>query len=252
MKKIFIIFILVLKLSFSFGQELKKQYQDVISKFIDCIKTQNKEKLSSLILYPLKREYPIPDIKNKQEFLKKYNEIFDDSLIQKIVKSNLTKDWCEMGWRGLMFLNGDIWISTNGNLIALNYQSKFEKSKLIELIDADKLCLNESIRKFERAECLLETSKYRIRIDNLGNDIYRYTSWLINSKMSEKPNLIVVNGEFVFDGSGGNGSYVFKNGDYIYECSIIIMGEKDSPPAYLTISKDGKVIFYQKAKIIRN
>lgn len=252
MRKLSIIFILVLNFSFSFGQELKKQYQDVISNFIDCFKTQNKEKLSSLISFPLKREYPIPDIKTKQEFLKKYNEIFDDSLTQMIVKSKPTKDWCEMGWRGLMFLNGDIWLETNGKLIAVNYQSNFEKLKLLELIDADKLSLHESIRKFERPEFLLETSKYRIRIDNLGNDIYRYTSWLINSKMSDKPNLIVLNGEFVFDGSGGNSSFIFKKGDYIYDCAIIIMGEKGSPPAYLTVSKGGKVIFYQKAKIIRN
>ena len=252
MRKLSIIFILVLNFSFSFGQELKKQYQDVISNFIDCFKTQNKEKLSNLISFPLKREYPIPDIKNKQEFLKRYKEIFDDNLTQMIVKSKPTKDWCEMGWRGLMFLNGDIWLETNGKLIAVNYQSNFEKLKLLELIDADKLSLHESIRKFERPEILLETSKYRIRIDNLGNNIYRYASWLINSKMSDKPNLVLLNGKFVFDGSGGNGSYVFKNGDYIYECGIILMGEKGSPPADLTISKGGKEIFYQKAKIIRN
>ena len=251
MRKLSIIFILVLNFSFSFAQDLNKHYHKVISNFIDCIKAQNKEKLSSLISYPLKREYPIPDIKNKQEFLKRYNEIFDDSLIKIIVKYKPPKDLTKMRFVGSICLDGEIWIDTEGKLFAINYHSKFEQRELKELIDEDKRSLHESIKEFERPECLLETSKYRFRIDDLGDYIYRYTSWLIKSKMSDKPNLVLLNGKFVFDGSGGNGSYVFKNGDYIYECGIIIMGEKESPPADLTISKGGKVIFYQKAKIIR-
>jgi len=78
MRKLTIILILALIFSFSFGQEINKKYLKEISNFIDCFKTQNIEKLSSLISFPLKREYPIPDIKNKQEFLKRYNEIFDE------------------------------------------------------------------------------------------------------------------------------------------------------------------------------
>ena len=69
--------------------------------------------------------------------------------------------------------------------------------------------------------------------------------------MSDKPDLIIMNGEFIQEGGGGNYTYEFKNGEYVYDCSIIIIGEETSPPALLTIFKDTKEILSQKAKIIR-
>ena len=52
------------------------------------------------------------------------------------------------------------------------------------------------------------------------------------------------------DGNGGNHSFEFINGEFKYECSIIVMGKQNSPPAYLTIYKGDKEIFSQKAIIV--
>lgn len=250
MRKSTIALILVLNIFFSFGQDMNNKNLKVITNFIECIKSQNKESLSNMISFPLQREYPIPEIRNKQEFLKRYNEIFDDHLIKMILKSKPTKDWSVMGWHGLMLLDGQVWLDFNGKLIGVNYQTNFEERKLKELIDSDKNSLYESIKVFKLPICVLETSRYRIRIDILGNNKYRYASWSLKSKMSDKPDMIIQNGEFVPDGSGGNHSYVFKNANFVYECGIIEMGEDNSPPAYLTVSKGDKVILSQDAKII--
>jgi hypothetical protein len=210
-----------------------------------------KETISDMISYPFDREYPIPIIKNKQEFIKRYNEIFDDSLKQMIINSDPSKDWADMGWRGLMFKQGDIWIDFNGRLMTINYQSAYEKDLLKKYILDDKNNLNPALREFYRPLYILETSKFIIRIDELENYKFRYASWPIFKTMLDKPDLILYNGEFVAEGTGGNHSYQFKNGDYTYECSIIIMGEEGSPPARLTIIKDDTEILSQNATIVK-
>ena len=80
---------LIFKLSSA--QELKKEEQDAVQTFIDCIESKDIEKLTTIVKFPLKRSHPIPAIKNGTEFLKRYEEIFDDSLINMIIKSDVKK-----------------------------------------------------------------------------------------------------------------------------------------------------------------
>ena len=247
-KKVAFIF-LCLNLTFVSGQELSVKNQKTVQNFIETIKTKNKEKISKIVSYPLKREYPISEIKNKNELLKRFDEIFDDKLMSLIVKSKIKTDWSEMGWRGIMLLDGEVWLNSTGELIAVNYQSQFEKKKKEELITILKNSLHESLRNFKRPVCVLETSKYRIRIDDMGNQKFRYASWKLQAKLNEKPDVVFENGVEELDGNGGNCSYIFKSGDYTYECGIVEMGEDDAPPAYLTVTKGAKEILSQNAKI---
>lgn len=246
-----IVLLLTIALSFSaFGQQLEKEYQNFISDFIYQVKHRQIEKLSSKIIFPLKREYPISDIKNKADFVKRYHEIFDRELVSKISSSKPTLDWSAVGWRGIMLFNGDVWLDYDGRLKAVNYQSEIEKTKRSELIRLEKNKLHISIKVFENPIHILETEKYRIRIDDLGKENYRYSSWPIKSKINDKPSLIITKGEYIPDGSGGNHTFRFKNKGYVYECAIIVMGENDAPPAWLTIHKDNKIILSSKAWIL--
>lgn len=249
MKRIVAFILICFNLTLVFGQELDIKNQKIVQNFIETIKTKNKEKICSLVSYPLTREYPIPEVKNKNELLKRFDEIFDTKLLTLIIKSKVKTDWSEMGWRGIMLLEGEVWLNSTGRLIAVNYQSQFEKKKKEELITIQKNVLPESLRNFIRPICILETSKYRIRIDDMGHDKYRYASWRLQQNMSEKPEVLLLNGKVEFDGSGGNHSYIFKSGEYTYECGIVEMGEDGAPPAYLTITKGEKEILSQNAKI---
>jgi hypothetical protein len=232
------------------NENWSKQNQKIVTDFINSVKIKNLDELCSRISFPFVREYPIPEIKTKKDFLKRYSEIFDDSLTKMIVNSNPDKDWSAVGWLGIMLFNGELWLDYDGRLTGVNYQSKFEKKELEELIKIEKKDLYVSIKEFKQPICILETTKYRIRIDDLGDWNYRYVSWPLNSKMSDKPEIVLEKGEYVPDGSGGNHSYKFKNADYVYECSIIVMGEDDGAPAWLTIYKGDKVILAQRAEII--
>lgn len=237
-------------IGFVHSQDIKPELQVFVNRFITNVKNDNKEALAACVSYPLKREYPIPDIENKEEFLKRYSEIFDAVLKNEIIKSDAQKDWSDMGWRGLMLNQGSIWLDIDGNLMAVNYQSKFEIDLKKKLIAAQKKGLDSSIAFFQTPICILETTKFRIRIDDLGKNNYRYVSWSINKKMTEKPDLILYGGNLVLEGSGGNHQYEFKKDKFVYECAIILLGEKDSPPARLTIYQGDKVILSQNAKIV--
>jgi hypothetical protein len=250
MKHIIITFLFTINLLISFGQDMTKEQQKAVSDFIDCIKNQRKEELASKVSYPFNREYPIPPIKNAKEFLERYDEVFDKKLIEMIVKSDPAKDWSAVGWRGIMLLNGELWLDENGKLIAVNHQSNAEAKKNKKLVKTDKKELHESIKKFRKPVLVMETSKFRVRVDDLGEGNYRYASWKLESEMSEKPDLIIENGKFIAEGTGGNHKYEFVNGDYKYECDIVVLGEKNSPPAYLNVYKKDKEILSQRANLM--
>jgi hypothetical protein len=244
--------ILLLTLPFltAFSQDETADQQKVISDFISCVKQQNKDELSGKIAYPLRREYPLPSIKNKQEFINRYHEVFDDSLVKMIVTSRPEQDWSKMGWRGIMLHNGQLWLDEDGRLIAVNYQSAAERDKRAMLIDKDRSQLHPTIKDFKRPACLLETRKFRIRIDDMGNGNYRYASWSLQNQQRDKPDLIIENGQFIPEGTGGNHRYEFKNEGYVYDCSITVLGKEDNePPAQLTIYKGGKEILSQPASV---
>ena len=251
MKKVSLLLVLVLFLSnFVSAQNVKPVYQKCIQSFIDTLKTGKKEAIAEMVAYPLKREYPIPDVVDKSDFIKRYDEIFDTTLKNEITKSDPGKDWSDMGWRGIMLNQGNVWMDFDGRLTSVNYQSQVEIDHKKKLIAAQKKELDSSIAFFQKPICVLETDKFRIRIDSLGNENYRYVSWSINKAMSEKPDLIIYRGNLVVEGSGGNHQYEFKKENYTYECAFIVAGEKNSPPAKLTIYQGHKVILSQNAKII--
>jgi hypothetical protein len=249
--KVINLFFLFIILGSQIGySQVKNEHQSVVNNFIDLVKTNNKTAVANLITYPFNREYPIPSVKNKQEFIKRYEEIFDDTLKNMIIRSKSSTNWSEVGWRGIMINRGDLWIDYDGRLIAINYQSEFEKELRNKLIESERNHLHPSVRNYKSPICILETAKFRIRIDDLGNSNYRYSSWLISKPMSDKPDLILANGVWIPEGSGGNHRYEFKNGEYKYECSIIVMGEEGSPPASLTVYKGDQEILTQNAKPI--
>jgi len=231
-----------------FGQQTK--YDDIISKFISCVKEKDSKSISKIISFPFRRYYPIPDIKNAKEFIDRYNEIFDDSLQKIIVESDIHKDWSEMGWRGIMLFRGILWLDTNGRLIGVNYESKYEHDNRISIINQEKSHLYESIKDFKEPIFVWETQKFRIRVDILENNTYRYASWKISKGQNEKPDLIITNGEIVFNGNGGNHEYLFKSGAFEYKCHVIVLGNTASPPGYLIVTKNDTEIL--KEKVIKN
>lgn len=248
--RLLLLIVLVSQIYFSQSETLDESKIANIKNVIDLFKQKNTEEISQNVNFPLRREYPIPEIKNKEQFKLRFNEVFDKILINKIANSKLSQ-WSEVGWRGIMLDNGDIWIDSNeGKIIAVNHQSDFEKKRRTDLINKEKENIHSSLKSFESPTYKIKTKKYLIRIDELKNKKYRYASWKINEKESSKPDLILNNGELEFQGSGGNHVITFTSGNYVYKVYRNILSEENTPDITLEVEENEKTILHQDGTLI--
>lgn len=224
---------------------------EAVAEFIALVKKGDKEELARHVQYPLWRRYPIPEIYTPEEFVRRYDEIFDDSITQLILSSDPKEDWTTMGWRGVMLHQGDVWLNEDGTLIGVNYQPALEEARWKREVEADRILVHESLKEYVNPCVILETPTHRIRIDELPDDKYRYASWKLNAAMSTLPELVIINGELNPDGNGGNHHYIFKNKSFTYECYINVIGTEESPDANLMIYKEEKEISAQDATIVK-
>lgn len=126
---ILILFITIfgLQMQYAYSTSLNNDEKRIVENFINIIKENNINKLSDLIVYPLNREYLLQKIANKEDFIKYYDVIFDKNFISLIINSNINEDWRTVGWRGIVFDNGLLWMDFNGKIYAINYISKKEQ-----------------------------------------------------------------------------------------------------------------------------
>ena len=168
--------------------------------------------------------------------------MFDDSLQQMIAHIDVLNDWDKVGWRGIMFNNGDVWLSEAGKLIAVNYQSAREKNMRDELINKGKETLHESLIGYVAPVLVWETKRFKIRIDALENGVYRYAAWKKDMSQREKPDLVLNNGSREMQGNMGEHYFAFKNGIYEYRLYVLLSDGNSQSNGYLTVLKNGRVI----------
>ena len=101
------------------------------------------------VLYPLGRATPLPSIANEEEFVKLFPILFDEAFRERMRAGSFTNDWTEMGWRGTMFGNGELWVDgtihDGGAICGVHYQSDAERNLWKEAIESERKTLHESI-----------------------------------------------------------------------------------------------------------
>ncbi|MFW3343695.1 hypothetical protein [Aliarcobacter butzleri] len=236
-----ILFLLIFSFLFANSNEFTKDDAD-IEKIIKAFQENDIEYISNnVIKYPLKRQYPIPSIKNQEELKKRFSEVFDDKLIEEIKNSKI-EDWSEMGWRGIMLNQGTLWLNFDEIIIAINYQSDFEKRLREDLIRKEKEQLDSSLKEFIEPTYKLKTKNFLIRIDKIDDSKYRYSSWKIGKSESSKPDLVLLNGEIEYSGTIGYQYFTFKNRNYTYEIDI--------DATSLEVMKDNKTILFEDGELL--
>lgn len=231
---------------------LEQQYHQNIAAIIAAFEDDDKAAIASLVSYPLARAYPVPAINNEAELIERFEQVFDQQLIAQIAGSDIDTDWDKVGWRGIMLNSGVVWVDIEGKIIGLNYQTAKEQQLAKRLIAADKQGLHPSINSFVEPILDWQTAKFRIHIDDLGDSNYRYASWSIDKKTSDKPDITLDHGDIKFDGSGGNHSYTFKNGRYSYVLQVTVIGCDTSPPGWLEVYKDEQLLLSEDVVISFN
>ena len=252
MKSLLLFFsLLICNLAHTQNQKLAAYKIANINKVITAFKQNDIGRISKLINYPLRREYPIPDIKNEKEFKLRFKQVFDDSLVRMISRSK-TKQWSEAGWRGIMLDYGIVWIdSYDGKIIAVNYQSDYEKKWRLDLIKKEKASLHSSLQQFETPLYKIKTKNYLIRIDELSDNNFRYASWKTGKAESSIPDMVITNGQFESLGTGGNHVITFTNNNFKYLVYRNIIGEENSPDITLEVEKDGEVILNEGGSLVK-
>jgi hypothetical protein len=219
----FIFLIIVFKV---FSQTpLEERYQILVMPFVEAVKNNDRDEIVNLIHYPLRRQYPIPYIYNKQEMLERYDQVFDKKIIDIIKNSPIETSWDDVGWRGIMLSNGLIWIDYDGKIYGINYQSSQEETLRNNIISETRNNIHESLREFKTPSLLCKTENYIIRVDLLQDDNYRLALWLKEKEQTESPDIILTNGEKISDGNGGNHYYLFDYNNYQYILYIDVLSK---------------------------
>lgn len=242
MKKI-ILSLLLLSSHTAFAESLNANEQKEIQDIINLFKKNNQHAITNSIRYPLMREEPIPSIDNKAQMQQRFNQVFDQKLVNKIANSKLSQ-WESIGWRGIMLDSGTVWVSDK-KITAVNYSSDAEQRYKNQIIAKQKNTLHTSLKNFTSPELQFKTAKFQIRIDQMNNGKYRYASWGRNQAQSQKPDLILNNGQVVMDGSGGNHHFIFKSGAYKYVIYRNILGTNKTPDVTLEVTQNGKNVLLQ-------
>lgn len=198
--------------------------QEQLHKIQEYLKNDNILQLANLVNYPLKRINPIPDIETKQAFILYYSTLFDKEFKQKIINTEFTTDnTIDKQYFGLF--SGSLWIDNSGKIISINYKSEKEKVLQSTLTKELKSIIHSSVNKWKENILVSESDKFIIRIDLLADHNFRYVSWNKPKSISDKPDLILHNGEQEFQGSMGGVSYKFKNSKWTYIIEQIDMCE---------------------------
>ena len=242
-----LLLLLAYLLPFSTAQALEPQQKSVVNKVIQAFKQNNRVAISNMVSYPLVRQAPLAPISNRSEFLNRYDEVFDQRLLNTITKSNLHTDWDSIGWQGVILNNGIVALDPDGNITEINYLSfreqalvnKLTPRNVVSNVAKGRRALHRSVTNYNQAVIELTTKHFHIRVDDIGQGKLRYASWPISKNTSEAPDLILTDGR-VLPGSGRNQRFVFDNGTYSYQLNVHSLSANAIPTGSLEVFKDGQ------------
>ena len=224
----------------------------IVARFMKTFSDGDREKIANHIVFPLPREYPVPPIE-REEFIDRYDEVFDDPLTS-IISSSTLNDWSTnlinnrrswMEWLDSRIYGPPIanYLTWDGGALSLEYSGKIswiyysseyetqERERLLRLrdnlIQEERRELHGSLREYETPILEWETETYRVRIDQLRDGKYRYAAWKVERSHADEPDLTLDNGEITLShdtyvcghelGGGHGVIYSFTSGEYLYE-----------------------------------
>lgn len=185
-------------------------------RIIHFVETDNAKELSKLVVYPLKRSNPLPDIQNANEFLSHFSTLFDSSF-KNLLKQYSDSDVFEHnGAYGLVGGNfsGQIWIADDGKILGL-MSSKTEEQEKQALIAKIKTEIHSSINDWNENIVVGKSEKLLIRVDDTNKGL-RYVCWSNGKTIKDTPDIILLDGVAEAQGEIGGWTWTFKNGDWTY------------------------------------
>ena len=193
--------------------ELEDAY--IVNRFIRSVTARDRTALAEIISFPIERNYPLPSIRTKEEFLANFEEVIGEEFTKTIAESD-HYDCGRLGWRPLSILRADgrgplVWFDDYGNVGRIWYETEIARRKRIRLVEIERNQLHPSLREYDYPVLEWETCTYRIRIDDLG-DTFRYAAWGVDRLHNSKPDIVMNNGEDIVEGTIGDRYFLFQSG----------------------------------------
>ncbi|MBC6998612.1 hypothetical protein [Cytophaga sp. FL35] len=92
-----------------------------------------------------------------------------------------------------------------------------------------------------------ENDSYIVRVDRLKSNDVRYMAWNKPKSTTERPDLILLDGEIEKQGSGGGYHFIFTNGHHSYIVENNLMGETmDSMGVFLKLMEGEEEVYFSK------
>lgn len=181
---------------------------------ISSIVNGDKETFASLVDYPIRRNYPLHNIENRQQMIDNFDLIFDTPFRNKL--RTMDSNSCEeVGWRGNMLCDGMLW---GCPVQVINYSSPMENRLRDKIIVAEMRALHPLLQGEWEPEdrLLLDNGKYgfaRIDVREKGSsNYYRLTIFNMDAEVGDKP-VLTLYGDCESHGTICNMVYDFSNDD---------------------------------------
>lgn len=194
--------------------------------------------VAAFVCYPLKREAPIPAIGNEEEFVAYFPVLFDEPFRKGMREGRFSRDWEEVGCRGVMYARGALWVdgtlADGGEIISVNYQSAAEKHLRAALIEEERSTLAPGFAWLCDTVLCFETDDREIagRVDKEENGDFRILLYDGQARTGRgiprkgNPSAYFL-ATAVYEGSGGNHTYLDRFGRYALDVTIV--GHPDAP-----------------------
>ncbi len=192
---------------------------------LQSIKTAQKRKVSSQIVYPLERPYPLRPIVHQEDFINQFDALFSADITAEI---DHHPEW--------------IAFNAQGQISHLNFCSKAEQDKINQIYKTQKNKINSSVDAFEKNIVFFKTKSHKVRLDRLEEGIFRLALWSAHKNIKSTP--VVVSTTIERKTTETAETYIFKHKGVSYGL------RKQSPNQYtLTVFK-GKDLEMIKVKIL--
>ena len=179
---------------------------------IEAFKTGSHDEIVSHLVFPIQRRYPLSMIENAKFALDHFDEIFDSVLMARIANSTAV-DWQQVGWRGWCLGAGDVWVTMQGQISAINYQTKQEAGEWQRLVDIERESLPADLRTFDFPISLWKTKNYVVRVDDVAGKA-RLAVWKIGDQT--KPEIVLQAAAMANYGTIGTYTLEWEDGDLVY------------------------------------
>jgi len=216
MKKILKIIVLIVFSSGAFADDPYEVWPEEVAaseKLKQALRANDRKAVAAMIAYPMARQNPLLEIRDKKEFLANWDDYFDAQTTAEVLAAKPQ----DFGWRGMALGDGDVWF-INNKITAINIRTKHYAKTYEAAVAEDNSELNPIARGYKYLSFACDTGDLHLRIHEYGGKDQRLYAWSDKHNLSETPKLeLKKSGIWEFQGSGGNLTHQFTDGALRYE-----------------------------------